>query len=159
MSIVWAAKVIVDYNHSVDFSPYKTYSWLKVSADPLWTDRIKGAIEAELRARDWTSVPHGGDASLSAFGATQTQPKIETFYSDFGGGWYWRGFGDGVATTNVETIRVGTLVVDIFDTPMKKLLWRGYAEDTLSDKPEKNETKLEKAVKEMFKDFPPKPKG
>jgi len=53
---------------------------------------------------------------------------------------------------------VGTIVVDIFDTPSKKLIWRGQATDVLSDKPEKNEKKLEKSVGEMFKHFPPKAK-
>jgi len=33
------------------------------------------------------------------------------------------------------------------------------ASGALSDKPEKNEKKLEKAVAEMFKHFPPKSKG
>ena len=64
-----------------------------------------------------------------------------------------------MATTTVENIPIGTLVVDMFDTPTKKLIWRGTATDALSDKPEKNEKKLEKAVEEMFKHFPPKPKS
>jgi len=50
-------------------------------------------------------------------------------------------------------------VVDIFDAPTKKLIWRGVATETLTDKPDKNEKKLEKATEEMFKNFPPKPKG
>jgi len=37
---------------------------------------------------------------------------------------------------------IGTLVVDLFDTPSKKLIWRGQASDVLSDKPEKNDKKL-----------------
>jgi hypothetical protein len=84
---------------------------------------------------------------------------LQTFYDSFGGGWYWSGFGDGIATTTVSTTPIGTLVIDIFDAPSKKLIWRGKATETLSDKPDKNEKKLEKAVEEMFKNFPPKPKG
>jgi len=54
-----------------------------------------------------------------------------------GGGWGWRrwggGFGDGfgTSTTTEETYKVGTLVVDLFDTNTKKLIWRGSASDTL----------------------------
>jgi hypothetical protein len=40
-----------------------------------------------------------------------------------------------------------------------RAIWRGTASDVLSDKPEKNEKKLEKALTEMFKHFPPPPKG
>ena len=81
------------------------------------------------------------------------------FYDSFGPGWRWHGFGDGIATTTVEHVEVGTLVVDIFDTPTKNLIWRGVASDVLSSKPDKNEKKLEKAVKEMFDHFPSKSKG
>lgn len=157
-SIVLGVKLTTDYNHRIDFSQYKTYSWLKVKADPLWTDRIREAVDSQLAAKGWSLVPDGGDASLAAFGSTHEEPRIETFYHDFGG-WHWRGFGDGIATTTVDYTPIGTLVVDIFDTPTKKLVWRGVATDVLSDKPEKNEKKLTKAVEEMFKHFPPPPKG
>jgi Domain of unknown function (DUF4136) len=156
-SVLLAAKTIVDYNHSADFSRYKTYSWLEVKAgDPLWTDRIREAVDFELTAKGWTKVAVGGDAAIAAFGSSHTQPRIETFYDGFGGGWYWRGFGPGIATTTVEEAPIGTLVIDIFDMQSKKLIWRAKASDALSDKPEKNEKKLERAVAEMFKHFPPR---
>lgn len=156
---VFAAKVITDYNHSTDFSQYKTYSWLKVEAgDPLWIDRISSAVDAQLLEKGLTKVPVNGDLSVTAFGSTHTQPRLETFYDGLGGGWFWHGFGDGMAVTTVENVKIGTLVVDIFESATKKLIWRGVANDALSDKPEKNEKKLEKAVAEMFKHFPPKPK-
>ena len=50
--ILAAAKVTTDYNHSTDFSQYKTYSWLKVEAGvPLWPDRIRSAVDAQLAAK------------------------------------------------------------------------------------------------------------
>ena len=80
--------------------------------------------------------------------------------TDFGGGWGWRGwgggFGDGfgTATTTEETYKVGTLVVDLFDTNTKKLIWRGSASDTLSDKSDKNIKKFNSDVRRMFDHFP-----
>jgi uncharacterized protein DUF4136 len=50
---------------------------------------------------------------------------------------------------------VGTLVVDLFDTGAKKLIWRGSASDTLSDKSDKNIKKLNSDVQRMFDHFPP----
>jgi hypothetical protein len=47
-------------------------------------------------------------------------------------------------------------VVDLFDTRSKQLVWRGVATDTLSEKPDKNVKKLNKAVEKLFKNFPPK---
>ena len=157
--LLMGVKVSTDYSHNVSFDKYKTYSWLDVKADPLWTDRVRDAVDKELTAKGWEKAPSGGDASVAAFASRKTQPRIETFYTGFGGGWYWRGFDDGMATTTVENVPIGTLVVDIFDTPTKKLIWRGVATEALSDKPEKNEKKLEKAVEDMFKHFPPKSKG
>jgi hypothetical protein len=53
--LLLAAKVTVDYNHNIDFSQYKTYSWLKAdAADPLWPDRIRQAVDSQLTAKGWT---------------------------------------------------------------------------------------------------------
>ncbi|MBV8827989.1 MAG: DUF4136 domain-containing protein [Acidobacteriaceae bacterium] len=154
------ATVKTDYSHSADFARYKTYSWIKVSVeDPLWEDRVTRAVDSQLSAKGWTKVADGGDAGVAAYGATRTQKTLQTWYNGFGGGWYWRGFGDGLATTTVQETPVGTLMVDIFDSSTKKLIWRGRATDTLSGKPDKDEKKLDKAVAEMFKNFPPPSKG
>ena len=74
------------------------------------------------------------------------------------GGWWWGGWGARTATTTVENQPVGTLVLDMYDAGNHRLIWRGMAADTLSEKPEKNENKLQKTATKMFKDFPPKPK-
>jgi len=157
--LLMAADVKVDFNHSADFNTYKTYSWIKVDAgDPLWQDRIQNAIEMQLTAKGLTKVPSGGDLAVAAVGSTKTERQLQTVYNDFGGGWFWRGF-DGTATTYEDKIPVGNLMLDLFDSHSKKLVWRGTASRTLSDKPEKNEKKLREDVAEMFKDFPPKSKG
>lgn len=148
-----AADIRTDYDHHADFTKYKTYSWAKVDTpDPLWNDRVKEAVDRALTAKGWSQVPSGGDVSLVAAGTTREKPTLKTFYDGFDG-WLWGGFAD--ATTYVEDYTVGTLVVDMFDTNNKRLLWRGSASDVLSGKPEKDEKKLEKAVSKMFEHFPP----
>ena len=151
------AQTSTDYDHSTDFSHYKTYSWLKVQAgDSLWEDRIKQGVDAQLSAKGWTRVDSNGSATVAAFQSTHNQQTLQTFYDGFGGGWRWRGFGgDGMSTTTTEVTKVGTLVVDIFDAPTQKLIWRGKQSNTLSGNPEKNEKKLAKNLSGMFKHFPP----
>jgi len=146
-----------DYDRSANFSQYKTYSWQTVkTSDPLMVDRIKSAVNAVLAAKGWTEVPSDGDAALMAVETTQNHQTLETFYDGFGGGWRWRGFGGfGETTTTVETYKVGTLVVDIFDANSKKLIWRGSGSDTLSNNSEKNIKDLDKGVTKMFNHFPP----
>jgi hypothetical protein len=154
------ATVKTDYSHLADFCQYKTYSWIKISVeDPLWEDRVTRAVDSQLSAKGWTKVEGDGDAAVAVYGSTRTQKTLQTWYDGFGGGWFWHGFGDGLATTTVQETPVGTLMVDIFDSPTKKLIWRGVASDTLSGKPDKDEKKMDKAVTEMFKNFPPSPKG
>jgi hypothetical protein len=154
-SASFAQQVKTDYDRAADFSQLKTYSWEKVQTqDPLWIDRIKAAVNGALAAKGLTPVESGGDISIVAMEITQSHRTLNTFYDGFGGGWRWGGgFGD--ATTTVDTYKVGTLVVDLFETNTKKLVWRGSASDTLSDKSEKNIKNLDKGVQKMFDHFPP----
>lgn len=50
---------------------------------------------------------------------------------------------------------VGTLTVDIFDGSTKRLIFRGQATDTPSNNVDKNDKKMDHAVDDMFKKFPP----
>ena len=156
--IAFAASVKTDFSHSTDFGQYKTYSWIKVQAtNTLWSDRISRDVDGQLSAKGWTKAESGGDAGVAAFGATHNQQTLQTFYDGFGGGWRWGGgFGD--STTTVDTYKVGTLVVDLFDSKSKALVWRGSSSDTLSDKSDKNIKNLDKGVQKMFEHFPPEAK-
>jgi len=154
-----AQQVKTDYDRSADFSQYKTYSWEHVKTqDPLYVDRIKNSVNADLAAKGWTQVDSGGDVSIVAVEITRDQQTLNTFYNGFGGGWGWRRFGGGgfgEATTTTETYKVGTLVIDLFDSKTKKLLWRGISSDTLSNNSNQNIKNLDKGVGKLFKQFPP----
>jgi hypothetical protein len=154
-----AQEVKTDYDRNANFAQYKTYSWEQVKTkDPLYVDRIKTSVNAALKAKGWTQVDSGGDVSIIAIQTTQDRQSLNTFYDGFGGGWGWRRFGGGgfgEATTTTETYKVGTLVVDLFDTKTKTLLWRGTSSDTLSNNSDKNIKNLDKGVEKMFKKFPP----
>lgn len=160
------ASTRTDYDRHADFSRYHTYSWIGVKAgNPLWQPRIQEAVDSAMASKGLTKVESGGDLAVSAMGKTQQQDTMETFYTGFPGwGWapgWWGGMAgaDGMATTRAVPMKVGDLTVDLFDARSKQLIWRGRAMDSLSTKPEKNEHKLDKAVNDMFKDFPPKAKS
>jgi hypothetical protein len=154
-----AQQVKTDYDRSANFVQYKTYSWEQVKTkDALDVDRVKSAVNAALAAKGWSQVDSGGDVSIIAVETTQEQQSLNTFYDGFGGGWGWRRFGGGgfgEATTTTDTYKVGTLVVDLFETKTKQLLWRGTSSDTLSNNSDKNIKNLDKGVEKMFKHFPP----
>jgi len=156
------AEVKTDYDRTAEFSRYKTYSWGKVhTQNPLWADRVKAVIASALAAKGWTEMESGGDVSIMAMEMTEDHRTLNTYYDSFGGGWGWRrsfGGGFGTSTTTEETYKVGTLVIDLFDTSAKKLIWRGSASDTLSDKSDRNIKKLNSDVQRMFDHFPPEVK-
>jgi hypothetical protein len=152
---VFADNVAVDYDHATNFSQVKTYSWSKVhTANSIWDDRVKDAINRELAAKGWTQLPSGGDVYLMAIEKTSVHQQYDTFYDGFGG---WRRFGSfGESTTTVDNYEVGTLIVSMFDGNSKQLIWRGASSSDLSGNAEKNTKNLDKNVQKLFKNFPPK---
>jgi len=151
-----AAKVTVDWDHSANFSQFKTYAWGKgtPAKNPLMDQRIVAAVDKELAAKGFQKVDNPANADLVVLyhAAVGAQTQLNTM--DMGPGWGWN-WGGGMSTTTVEQIPTGQLSVDIGDAKTKKLLWLGSASETLSDKPEKNTEKIDKVVGEMFKKFPP----
>ena len=157
-----AQQVKTDYDRGANFARYKTYSWEQVKTKAaLDVDRIKNAVNSVLAAKGWTQVDSGGDVSIVVMETTRDQQTLNTFYNGLGGGWGWRRFGGGgfgEATTTTDTYKVGTVVVDLFDTNTKQLIWRGSSSDTLSKNSDKNIKNMDKGVEKMFKNFPPGPK-
>lgn len=98
----------------------------------LWEDRIQRAVDQDLQAEGWQRVDHAGDIAVTAVGSAQNQKEYQTFYDGMGGGG-WGGCGE--TTTQVENYLVGSLVLD-YDAHTKRLVWRGVASDSLSNKPE-----------------------
>jgi hypothetical protein len=160
-SASFAQQVKTDYDRNADFGQYKTYSWGKVNTQNLLlVDRIKAAVNSALTAKGWTQVESSGNVSIMAMEMTQDHQTLTTYYDNFGGGWGWRGWGGvgggfGESTTTESTYRVGTLVIDLFDSNTKKLIWRGSASDALAASSGKNIKKLDKGVDKMFEHFPP----
>lgn len=150
---VFADHVSVDYDHATNFNQVKTYSWSKVhTANSIWDDRVKDAIDKELAAKGWTQVPSGGDVAVVAVEKTSIHQQYETFYDGFGG--WRRGDGIGDSTTTVDNYKVGTLIVSMFNGNSKQLIWRGASSSDLSANPDKNTKKLDQDVQKMFKHFP-----
>jgi uncharacterized protein DUF4136 len=159
---VFAQDVKVDFDKGADFTALKTFS-MKLGTS--WNNqisekRVMGEVAETLTQKGWKQVDANADALVVVHGATQTKRSVNTFYSG-GGGWGgygyrgWGAGGMGSATTTESEYQVGTLVVDIFNAQSKQLVFRGAAQDEISDKAEKNIKKVEKATEKMFKDFPP----
>jgi hypothetical protein len=157
--LTWAGPASADYDKSVDFSKYKTYSWGKgtPARNPLAEERIVQAVDAQLQAKGWKKVEGQGDAVVSTHVAVEDRMSLDTMYSGWDYAWGWHGATLGTVTSTSYSYKVGTLLVDIFDSGKKTVIWRGTVEDTLPTKitPEKSEKKINAAVGKLFRSFPP----
>jgi len=149
-------QVSVDFDQTYDFTKIKTFTVQVATGwgNPLAEQRLVSEIEQTLTGKGWTKAadPSKTDASVLLHGATETKKQLNAFYGG-GAGWRWGGMGSGTITESEYT--VGTLVVDIFETSSKALLFRGTAKDELTTNVDKNTKKVEKATTKMFANFPP----
>jgi hypothetical protein len=168
----FADSVKTDYDHKVNFEQYHTYCWGDVQTpDPFYVSRIKDAVNQDLQAKGWQMVPSGCQATVFAKGDVHNQKEMQTMYDGMGGGWGmgwgWGGWGwggpgfggMGESMTTSTNRKIGNLVVDIFDTESKKLLWRGIASGGLTSSAKKDTKKLDADLRKMFDHFPPKEKS
>jgi hypothetical protein len=157
---VFAQEVQFDYNHSANFTAYKTYQWIDYKqidvGDQILDQDIRRAVDAQLVGKGLRRVESGGDL-LVGYQAGISQEK--EFNSLGTGGWGgWGGpFGWGNTQVTTSTIDVGKLVVGLFDPTTKQLVWRGSVSKTLniSKDPDKNYRTLEKAITKLFRNYPP----
>ena len=149
----YAQKVTTDSDPAALFATYKTYAWTKgtPSPNPLGEQRIHAAVDSHLAAKGLTLAAGDPDVIVATHVMTHAQNDIVA--DGFGPWGFGGGFGGGVAT--VETYVQGTLIVDLYDATTKKMVWRGVATGTESDKPSRNTEKIDKALGKMFERYPP----
>jgi hypothetical protein len=147
-----ADKVRSDFDHSVNFSKFRTFMWIRepVTDEPFAAERIRKAVNLQLTARGLRQVSEGADLAIGANLASEEKHTWETYYS--GSGWDW---GQGWTTTVEKTYDVGTLTVDVFDANTKKIVWQGIGIDTIPSKAEKRIKDRDKQIEKMFRNFPP----
>jgi hypothetical protein len=143
-----AQKVGADYDKDVDFSKFTTYVWRagQSAPSPLTHKRIVAAIDEQLAAKGWKQSESSPGAIVVYHAGLEEERRLNAW----GSGPRWNGFG----SASAETILTGQLVVDIYDAMTGELVWRGFATDTATDNPEKNQKKIKDAVAKLFKQLP-----
>jgi Domain of unknown function (DUF4136) len=145
-------QVSVNYNHSQSFSGYHTYAWGSNNAN-----QIKNSILAQVAQQDIDTAMQGKglqkvqesqnpDLILTANGGMRQQ----TSYS----AWGMRGIGGGMGGITPEQNVEATMIVDLYETKSQSLVWRGIAQDTLSNNGNKNQQMVQNAINKMFKQWP-----
>jgi len=154
-TFAFAHDVHVDYDHSANFSKYRTFMWVEKpqTENPLTADRIVQSVNNQLKARGFQLVDSGADLGVSAAMTTEQKQVYNTIY-DGGWGWGWGWGGPGFATTYVDTYLEGTTTVNLIDVASEKTIWHGIATGGVSHDPAKVSKKNTKVIGEMFEKFP-----
>lgn len=165
-------KVTSDYDHSVDFTQYKTYSyygWANNSdqiLNQLDKDRIEKTFAKEFDNRGMTYTKEGGELVVALYIVTQQKQETAATTTGFGGGPYYGGgyygygpgwgWGGGFSTTSYHTYdyTVGTLICDVFDAKEQKLIWEGTGQKTVDSDPGTRDETIPKAVEAIMAQYP-----
>jgi hypothetical protein len=146
-----------NYDRSVSFGSYRTYQWVDLPgrvADPLIEGDIKRSVDEQLTQKGLTKVDKGADLYVGYHSAVDFEKGVDLWSTGFGGP---GGFGDRTVRGQTSTIPVGVLLVDLYDSAKKQLIWRGDASGAIDLKkdPDKNYKTLRKAMIKLFKTYPP----
>jgi hypothetical protein len=160
----------IEVNHEADpeadFGAYGTYDWMPAESrrvdlrarDPLDEQRLRDAIEAELRDKGLRKVDSGEpDILIGYLLVLEDGMDSQTMYVQSDPDWRYRTYGPATTTTRTTDFTMGTLIIDVHDVEEKALVWRGVAEGQVdqTQDPEKRRARINKAVQKILEEFPP----
>ncbi len=145
-------QVSVNYNHNQSFSGFHTYAWAGNNAN-----QIQNSILAQVAQQDIDTAMQG-----KGFQKVQESQKPDLILLASGGmrqqtsynAWGMRGIGGGMGGITPQQNVEATLIVDLHDAKNQALIWRGIAQDTLSNNGDKNQKMVQSAISKMFKQWP-----
>ena len=150
-----------DYDPAVNFSAFSTYDWIdsQGEVDNITSSRIRQSVDAAMVAKGFSESGSNADLAISYQVSSAERRSFNTVNAGWGGGYGWGGWGMGMGTsTTTENVwQEGSLILGIFDTATKNLVWTGTATTDIdqSRSPEDRQKLVDDAVAKMMGDFPP----
>lgn len=157
-----------DYDKTVQFSNYKSFAFAPNASiegtttayqvNGLMEKRLRDAIETELKGQGFaTSDESASDLLVNFHVSVDKKITEETVNTMYTGHWNYWGWGVQTHSTKQE-FDVGTIIIDIIDNKAKQLVWRGVKEGRLkkNQTPDERTEAVNKTVKEILANFPPK---
>ena len=150
-------------DRGIDFTRYHTYDWGPADAlptgdprldkDPFFQDHVQGEVEKTLAARGFAGPTTGTPDLLIHYHANISQ-RIDVSRVDSNYGYCYDNCGP-----EVRNYEAGTLVLDIVDARTNRVIWRGWAQDSVEDvlnNQDRMAKKIHEAVTRMLASLPPK---
>ena len=164
-------KIHSDYDHSLDFSQYKTYNYYSPMGienpnySSLLGQMFRDAIDAQMLPRGYVKSDNP-DLLINVSARLEDKTKVTTTSDPMmhGGGYYgyrggmydpWGGYGYGTST-HVSQYTEGTVNVDMVDIAQKRMVWEGIAIGRINEKRKAGELRqnIMTGVAEMFEGYP-----
>ena len=176
-AFLYGQQIIRDYNHSVDFSQFKTYAWLEKEEIPIFRagipadmqkgndqeidSKIREEVDKILQKKKFQKVAAGSaDFLVSYILVTKLEMDVQEYDSSVGADprvpyGHWRPFYS--TSSDVLMRRQGTLTLDIINPESNELFWRGTAVESLKEKDSEKKAlkKIEDVIKKTLGKFPP----
>ena len=158
-----SVKVTADYDRTVNFSAYKTFSMYELKADnvnQLNQDRIEKYIAAELTKRGFIESKENPDLLINAVTVMKNRRGISASTSYYGFGGFYRPYGAwgvpvaGYTSVNTYDYKDGSLVIDVIDANVKKMVWTGSASAEVYNAPKNPEEAISTTVAKIMSQFP-----
>ena|SRR5438309_1218455 len=158
-----AQKVKVDWDRMTDFTPYKTYQWMKIpSPRPPMLEieqLIYSAVDTQLGVKGLKKIENGDPDLYVGYSVTLAQPKGRPAVAPVAESSSWpTGSSWSAHYPSDKAARKGTLDVDIADAKKKLLVWKGSVTAEVGDSVNDARVKISKGVSRAFTQFPPPPK-
>jgi Domain of unknown function (DUF4136) len=136
-----------EYDHQVDFSRYKTWSWHAggtAAMNPVTDKAIRDAIAKGLAARGLSRVEASAALFVVYDASRTTQIDIVLLNS-----------ASPAPPSGIRYAQKGSLLVHLVDATSGKVVWRGQAAGVLRYGPKEIAAQVDAAVEEMLARFPP----
>jgi hypothetical protein len=155
--VVRAQHVKVHYDRSVDFSKFKTYSWIKGmdANNPDVHRLILDDIHTQLQSKGLQEVEKGGDLNIAYY--SSLEGHINTRAVEYMKGVDWKQWGEHEEVYGPKMVEmpIARIVVDIVDAAPNRLIWRGSASDAYTPNEARGNKRVNSSVAKMFEKFPP----
>ena len=148
--------------NGIDFGRFRTYDWGPADAlptgdprldkDPFFQDHMQGAVERQMAAKGFARAEDGHPDLLIHYHANVTQ-RIDIAAADRDRGYCYE---DDCRAGAIE-YEGGTLVLDLVDTATNKVIWRGWAQESLErvlDNKDRMDRDINEAVRRMLERLP-----
>jgi hypothetical protein len=168
--LVSGQKVKVDYDKSIEFTTFKTFTWgqLGPARMPILRLNIIGAVNEQLAAKGLVEVEKDADLMVTYAGdmvGESNQGVSAPSYPGYAGpspaidSTMWTGSAGSGGGGMSPTYPKGTLIVELMDPHAGKIAWRAVGQVKL-DIEKKNEsvTRINKMIAKMFVQYPPQKK-